>query len=126
MHLPRCGTAGRSRRGNVVVRGAELGLVESCLGEQVVLATVDACAGRRPGGCSGSGPAAACPAACASAIWICLRMKSRSERTSLTPGPPLSATSPAVDGVTSGGAGMATTGVVGAENTCSVTPCASV
>ena len=66
------------------------------------------------------------PAACASAILICFRMKLRSERTRLMPAPPaVGVTSPAVDGVTGGGAGTATTGAVGAENTCSVTPCAS-
>ena len=66
------------------------------------------------------------PAACASAILICLRMKSRSERTRWTPGTARGrSTRPAAGGVTGGGAGTATTGVVGAENTCSVTPCAS-
>ncbi|MCY1427517.1 hypothetical protein D9M71_433660 [compost metagenome] len=65
------------------------------------------------------------PLAWASEIRICSRMKSRSARTSCTPGPLAVIAGPGSTAVVGVGGVKGATAAVGAENTCSVTPLAS-
>ncbi|MCY1350927.1 hypothetical protein D9M69_371730 [compost metagenome] len=65
------------------------------------------------------------PLAWASAIRIWSRMKSRSPRTSCTPGPLWATPGPGSTAVVGVGGVKGATASVGAENTCSVTPWAS-
>ncbi|MCY1453042.1 hypothetical protein D9M71_700090 [compost metagenome] len=65
------------------------------------------------------------PPAWASAMRIWSRMKSRSPRTSCTPGPLAVIAGPGSTAVVGVGGVKSATAAVGAENTCSVTPLAS-